>query len=195
MRASSASTSRTESPSPRGARARCLRSSADGSCPPRPPARRRGRRKRPGCARLAGAVTNRNWSPSGTDCSTIAPRSGASRYCSTARLSGRAPSSGLKPFSMRNAYADSSTSTAHGRPRRPRRASASASSLSSSARIADRSNGRKTTTRSKRFTSSGRNDARTARSIPAAGERATPGSKPTRGASARAASRCWTSAR
>jgi hypothetical protein len=97
-----------------------------------------------------GAVTKRNWSPSGTDCSTMAAASGASRCCSTARLSGRAPSSGLKPFSMRKVYADSSTSTAHGRPRSPRRARASASSLSSRARIAERSNGLNTTIRSKR---------------------------------------------
>ena len=83
------------------------------------------------------------------------------------RLSGRAPSSGLNPFSIMNAYADSSTSTAHGRPRSPRRAIASASSLSSSARICVRSNGRKTTIRSIRFRNSGRNSSRTPPSIPA----------------------------
>ena len=44
------------------------------------------------------ALTNRNWSPSGTDCSTMAAASGASRYRSSARLRGRAPSSGLNPL-------------------------------------------------------------------------------------------------
>ena len=53
--------------------------------------------------RSPAALTNRNWSPSGTVCSTMAAATGARTYCSIARRSGRAPSVGLKPLSMRNA--------------------------------------------------------------------------------------------
>ena len=67
------------------------------------------------------AVMKRNWSPSGNWRSTIAVAILVSRCRSTARLSGRAPSSALKPFSIRKSTAASSHSTAHGCIRKPRR--------------------------------------------------------------------------
>ena len=53
--------------------------------------------------------------------STIVVARRVSKCRSIARLSGRAPSSALKPFSIRKSTAASSHSTAHGRIRKPRR--------------------------------------------------------------------------
>ena len=60
---------------------------------------------------------------------TISPlsRLTASGFCTKvwiARLSGRAPISGVKPFSSRNSSAEASHSTAHSRSLKPRRSSA-----------------------------------------------------------------------
>ena len=88
-------------------------------------------------------------------------RDPVSRCCSTARFSGRAPSSALKPSSIRKSIAASSHSTAHGRIRKPRRPSTSFSSFSSRLRMISRPSGRKTTTRSRRLRNSGRNERAT----------------------------------
>ena len=121
----------------------------------------RGRRTAPRC-RPARPVTNRNCSPVGAVCSTMTSASGASRWRSTARLSGRAPSSGVKPCVDEERRARTRrTRSPRAAPRRPRRSSTSRSSFSSSARICSRSKGRKTTTRSMRLRNSGRNDCAT----------------------------------
>ena len=87
----------------------------------------------------------------------------------------------MKPWAMMNSAAASSSSTAHGRARRPRRVSTSRSSFCSSWRICSSSNGRNTITRSMRFRNSGRNDLRTASSTRAGRNRSGERSKPTGG--------------
>ena len=127
------------------------------------------------------AVMKRNWSPSGNWRSTIAVAIRVSTCCSTARLSGRAPSSALNPCSIRKSTAASSHSTAHGRIRKPRRPSTSVSSFSSSPRMISRPSGRKTTTRSRRLRNSGLNERATdlttseASNLPARPAKPTPG--------------------
>ena len=103
------------------------------------------------------ARTNRNWSPSGTSWPAIASASGVRKCRSTARFSGRAPRSGVKPWVNRNSNAESSNSTAHERARRPRRASTASSSAARISRITGRVRGRNTTVRSIRLRNSGRN--------------------------------------
>ena len=87
--------------------------------------------------------------------------SGASRCCSTARFSGRAPSSGAEALLEQEVDRASSHSTAQGRMRKPRRSSTAVSSFSSSVAHHVAPERRNTTTRSSRLRNSGRNERST----------------------------------
>jgi hypothetical protein len=125
----------------------------------------------------AGAVTKRNWSPSGTDCSTIARQRRQvllDRTLERARAELRA-----ETLVDEERVRDSSTSTAHGL-----RAGHDGRGVREPCRGAPASPPARTDgTRPPGRSSSepGRNDARTARSIPAEENVAPLGSKPTRG--------------
>ena len=134
---------------------------AAGPARPQAPARRFGSTNVTSRPAPSRAVMKRNWSPSGKFRSTIAVAIFVSRYRSTARLSGRAPSSALKPCSIRKSTAASSHSTAQGCIRKPRRRRTPSAPSPAGSRMISRPSGRKTTTRSRRFRNSGRNDRST----------------------------------
>jgi len=96
--------------------------------------------------------------------STIACASGERRYRSTARCSGRAPRSGVNPFSSRKSIAASSHSTVQRRLRSPRRSMAASSSVKRIERMVSRASGRKMTIRSIRLRNSRRKLCAIARS-------------------------------
>ena len=123
------------------------------------------------------ARTNRNWSPPGRR-DRRSPAPAASGSAVDRCFNGRAPRSGVKPSASRKSSAESSNSTAHWRPRRPRRASTAFSSPERISRMIGRDSGRKTTVRSMRFRNSGRNARATACSTAPAANAPEVGEKP-----------------
>ena len=101
----------------------------------------------------------------------------ASRCRSSARFRGRAPRAGLNPWSMMYSYAESSSSTAHGRSRRPRRVKAAASLVEERAHLSALEGA--TTIRSIRFLNSGRNECSSARVTDSGRNGSAVGSNPT----------------